>query len=146
MKKEAYEKIVEYFTENEGIFSYCVEELDSYNGCLGDSRYYEMETLNEFYCGREPLEILQRAYFGHDNDTYTTDSHGNRTYGEFNPNRDYFAFNGYGNLVSSDYRDYSEYLCENIIEQMSEYRCYIDTISCDDELNSLFDELEEEED
>lgn len=138
------EKIIKYFEENEELFNRCMEELDSYNGYLGDSRYYEMEYLNEFYSNTEPIELLQRAYYGRDDDTYTTDSSGNKTYGEFNPNRDYFYYNGYGNLVSSDYKDYTGYLDSYAIEAMSENRYYIDSIEDDDELAALFDELEEE--
>lgn len=143
-RNEAIKKIIEYFEENESIFNECIEELDSYNGYLGDDRYYEMEMLNEFYNGVDPIEILQRAYFGRDDDTWTTDSSGNKTYGEFNPNRDYFTYNGYGNLVSTDYKDYSYKLDEYAIESMFENRSYIDTIESDDELTALFDELEEE--
>lgn len=136
------EKIIAYFEENEEIFNSCIEELDSYNGYLNDNRYYEMEYLNEFYSNTEPIELLQRAYFGRDDDTYTTDSSGNKTYGEFNPNRDYFYYNGYGNLVSSDYKDYTGYLDEYVVEAMSENRYYIDSIENDEELSKLFDELE----
>ena len=56
------------------------------------------------------------------------------------------AYNGYGNLVSTDYKDYSAHLDEYAIEEMSENRCYIDTIESDSELSSLFDELEQEGD
>ena len=143
MKENTIKKIIEYFEENESVFNECIEELDAYNGYLCDDRYYEMEMLNEFYNGVDPIEILQRAYFGRDNDTWTTDSSGNKTYGEFNPNRDYFTYNGYGNLVSSDYKDYSHKLDEWAIEAMSENRIYIDAIESDDELAALFDGLEE---
>ena len=98
-------EIIAYFEENEEIFNACIEELDSYNGYLNDNRYYEMEMLNEFYNGTDPIELLQRAYYGRDDDTWTIDASGNKTYGEFNPNRDYFYYNGHGNLVSSDYKD-----------------------------------------
>lgn len=145
MNKTTVQKIIEFFKENEKLFNSCIEELDSYNGYLNDSRYYEMELLNEFYQGTEPLEILRRAYFGRDDDTWTTDSSGNKTYGEFNPNRDYFTYNGYGNLVSTDYKDYSSYLDEYAIEAMSENRSYIDTIESDDDLAALFNELEQNE-
>lgn len=138
------EKIIEYFRTNEETFNACMEELDSYNGYLGDNRYYEMEMLNEIYHSSDPIEILQRAYFGRDDDNWTTDSSGNKTYGEFNPNRDYFYFNGYGNLVSSDYKDYSAFLDEYVIDVMSENRSYIDNIDSDIELSALFDELENE--
>lgn len=136
------EKIIKYFEENESIFNQCVEELDGYNGWLGDNRYYEMEYLNEFYQGVEPIEILWRAYYGRDEDSWTTDSSGNKQYGEFNPNREYFTYNGYGNLISTDYKDYSAHLDRYIIESMSECRNYIDMIECDDELKALFDELD----
>lgn len=134
--------IIEYFENNEDSFNDCIEELDNYNGYLGDDRYYSMDELNEFYRDTEPLEILYRAYYGRDDDTWTTDSNGNKIYGEFNPNREYFYYNGYGNLVSSDYKDYSLLLDRYAIEAMSENRSYIDSIDNDEELTALFDELE----
>lgn len=137
-------KIIEYFNNNEDTFNKCIEELDSYNGYLNDDRYYLMEELNELYNGQEPIEILYRAFYGRDDDTYTTDSSGNKTYGEFNPNREYFYFNGYGNLVSSNYKDYSYKLDHYFIESLSENRQYIDSIDNNDELTKMFDELEEE--
>ena len=134
--------IIEYFENNEDIFNDCMEELDSYNGYLGDDRYYSMDELDEFYRDSDPLEILRRAYYGRDDDTWTTDNNGNKTYGEFNPNRDYFYYNGYGNLVSSDYKDYSGMLEPFAIEVMRENRDYIDSIDDNEELSDLFDELE----
>lgn len=145
MKEQTIKKILEYFDSNEEIFNQCIEELDSYNGFLSDDRYYEMEMLKDFYHGIDPIELLQRAYYGRDDDTWTTDSRGDKTYGEFNPNRDYFYYNGYGNLVSSNYKDYSAHLDERAIELMSEHRQYIDTIDNNIELSVLFDELEEDE-
>ena len=139
------EKIIIYFKEHEKLFNDCIEELDSYNGYLGDDRYYYMDELDELYNSTEPSEILRRAYYGRDDDTYMTDASGNRTYGEFNPNREYFYFNGYGNLVSSDYKDYSDKLDEWAIEAMSENRYYIDSIDSDAELSELFDQLENEQ-
>lgn len=135
--------IIAYFEENNDIFADCIEELDSYNGYLGDDRYYSMDELDEFYNGVEPSEILRRAFYGYDSETYTTDSSGNREYGAFNPNRDYFTYNGYGNLVSSDYKDYSDKLDRYAVEEMSENRYYIDSIESDGDLAALFDELEE---
>lgn len=137
-------KIIAYFEENENTFNECIEELDAYNGYLCDDRYYSMDELNEFYSGSTPIEILQRAYFGRDDDTWHTDASGNKIYGEFNPNRDYFTFNGYGNLVSSDYKDYSHKLDEYFVDALLENRSYIDTIESDEELAALFDELENE--
>lgn len=145
-KKRTTEAIIidisTYFSENEDIFNDCIEELDGYNGCLGDDRHYSMDELDEIYRGSDPLEILRRAYYGRDDDAYATDSSGYKTYGEFNPNRDYFYYDGYGNLVSSDYKDYSAHLDLYAVEAMSENRSYIDSIDNDEELAALFDELE----
>ena len=135
------ESIIQYFRENEDVFNECIEELDSYNGYLGDDRYYEMEMINEFYMNTDPIDILYRAFYGHD-DTYTIDKYGDREYGEFNPNRDYFRYNGYDNLVSTDYKDYSNHLDKYFIEALLENRIYIDSIDYDDTLTELFDELE----
>lgn len=142
-KEEITAAIIEWFEANEDEFNAAIEELDSYNGYLGDDRYYSMDELDELYSGTEPTEILRRAFYGYDEDTYNTDSHGNREYGAFNPNRDYFTYNGYGNLVSADYKDYSGHLDHWTIESMSENRRYIDTIDDNDELSELFDALEE---
>lgn len=135
--------IIDFFRANEDIYNDAMEELDSYNGYLGDDRYYSMDELDELYSGAEPCELLRRAYYGHDEEAYTTDSSGNKTYGEFNPNREYFRYNGYGNLVSADYKDYSGQLDNYAVESMSENRPYIDSIEHSDELAALFDELEE---
>lgn len=145
MKDTIIEKIIDFFKENEELFNSCIEELDGYNGFLGDNRYYPMEELNELYRDTEPLEMLYRVFYGRDDDTWTTDAHGEKSYGEFNPNRDYFYYNGYGNLVSSDYKDYSAYLDHYTIEDMSNNRRWIDSIEDDEELSALFDELEEDE-
>lgn len=143
--EEVTADIIQYFKENEEVFNDCIEELDSYNGYLDDNRYYSMDELDEFYNGVQPSEILFRAFYGYDSETYTTDGSGNREYGAFNPNRDYFTYNGYGNLVSADYKDYSAYLDNYTIEAMSENRDYIDTIEDNEELAELFNELEQVE-
>ena len=134
--------IIEYFKNNEDVFNDCMEELDGYNGYLGDDRYFSMDELDELYNGTEPSEILRQAFYGYDEETYTTDRDGNKTYGAFNPNRDYFRYNGYGNLVSADYKDYTGMLDKYAVESMSENRLYVDSIEQSDELAALFDELE----
>lgn len=134
--------IIKYFENNEDIFNDCIEELDSYNGYLSDDRYYSMDELDELHNGIEPSELLRRAFFGYDEETYTTDRDGDKTYGAFNPNREYFRYNGYGNLVSADYKDYTGMLDKYAVESMSENRSYIDTIDDNEELSALFDELE----
>ena len=141
-KEAIYSDIINFFEENTDVFNECIEQLDSWNGYLNDDHYYSMDELDEFYRDSDPSEILRRAFYGYDADTWTTDSSGNKSYGEFNPNRDYFKFNGYGNLVSTDYSDYSDYLCKNTVEDMAENRDEIDAIDENSELSELFDELE----
>lgn len=134
--------IVAYFEDNEEEYNAAIEELDGYNGYLNDDRYYSMDDFNELHNGLQPDELLRRAFYGYDEDTYTTDRDGNKTYRAFNPNRNYFRYNGYGNLVSTDYKDYSAHLDEWAIQAMSENRYYIDSIENSEELTALFDELE----
>lgn len=144
-KESIIKKIVAWFEENKDVFNDCIEELDSYNGYLGDDRYYSMDELDELYNGTETSEVLRRAFYGYDEETYHTDSHGEREYGPFNPNRDYFRFNGYGNLVSANYKDYSAQIDHYAVEEMAENRDEISTIDDNEELSAMFDELEEVE-
>lgn len=143
--EEVTADIIAFFKDNEDIFNEAIEDLDAYNGYLGDNRYYTMDELDELYTGTEPSEILRRAFYGYDEETYITDGSGDREYGQFNPNRDFFTYNGYGNLVSADYKDYTGSLDKYAIEAMSENRHYIDSIEQSDELAALFDELENTE-
>lgn len=141
-KSSTIDRIIEYFNDNEDTFNECIEELDAWNGYLGDDRYYEMYELDEIYHDTDPSELLARAYYGYDEDSYTIDKYDQKHHDGFNPNRDYFRYNGYGNLVSADYKDYSDHIDHYAIEQMSQYRNHIDAIDDNDELAALFDELE----
>ena len=143
MKENIISRIIEFFKYNGDLFNACIEELDNYNGYLGDDRYYEMEEIDELYRDADPSYLLERAFYGHDEDTWTTDAEGGITYGEFSPNRAYFFYNGYGNLVSTDYKDYSAHLDSYAIEAMQDNRPHIYTIENYKELEALFDELEE---
>lgn len=131
--EEVTADIIAFFKDNEDIFNEAIEDLDAYNGYLEDNRYYTMDELDELYTGTEPSEILRLAFYGHDAEVCG--------YGQFNPNRAYFTYNGYGNLVSADYKDYTDYLDEYAIEAINENRRYIDSIEQSDELAALFDEL-----
>lgn len=77
-KEEIVNDILGYLRDNEDDFVELMEELDSWNGYLGDDRWYDMDELNELFVGTEPIEILQRAYFGIDNDDWTSDHHGEK--------------------------------------------------------------------
>lgn len=130
--------IINYFHDTPDIFGEAVEQLDAYNGFLCDDRYYDMDELDDLYNDAPASEILCRAYYGHDEDDYTTDASGHRSYAPFCPNRDYFRFDGYGNLVSSNYKDYSDRLAVCTVEMMLENLDEIDAIAENDELAELF--------
>ena len=140
--KEMLEQAQSYFEDNEEIFIQVIEELDSWNGYLGDDRYFEMDELYDFYSvnNREVFDnLLNRIYYGHDADNWHTDSHGEKEYGEFCPNRNYFTYNGYGNLVSTDYKDYSSYLTKSFVEAVYDNQSHL---TIPEELQEIFDEYD----
>lgn len=142
---EMLEQAQSYFEDNEEIFIQVIEELDSWNGYLGDDRYFEMDALYDFYAvnNREAFDnLLNRIYYGHDEDNYTVDQHGDKNYGEFCPNRNYFTYNGYGNLVSTDYKDYSSYLTKSFVEAVYDNQSHI---TIPEELQEIFDEYDNQE-
>lgn len=151
--KEMLERVQSYFEDNEEAFIQVIEELDSYNGYLGDDRYYSMEELADFNIPaftnanmREASEafdnLLNRIYYGHDEDNWHTDSHGEKEYGEFCPNREYFTYNGYGNLVSTDYKDYSSYLTKSFVEEVYDNQNHL---TVPEEVQEIFDEYDNQE-
>lgn len=139
------ERVIKWFEDNEDVFNDCIEELDGWNGYLGDDRYYSMDELSELYRDTDPIELLNRAYFGYDSESWTVDSYGQKHYDSFNPNRDYFTFNGYGNFVSADYKDYSDHLDEYFIKALNENRAYIWTVERNSELSELLDSLDDDD-
>ena len=82
-RSEVIADIIEWFNDNEDVFYTCMEALDWYNGYLGDDRYYDMDDLDELYSGQPASEILARAFYGYDAETWHTDSSGDRVYGPF---------------------------------------------------------------
>ena len=142
--KTLAETLIDYYRENEDDFNHDIEELDSWNGYLGDRRLMLMDELDEFYQGKEATEILMRAYFGHDDDTWH-DENGERVHGEFNPNRDYFYFNGYGNLVSTDYKDYSDYLDLDYVQDIVDNYGHLDLSEGAQEIIDNYDEEGEDD-
>ena len=130
------EMLMELFENNEGLFNSTIEELDSYNGYLGDDRYYSMDELPELLGGLDTIDLLNRAYFGRDDDSYHTNAHGEKEYSSFDPNREYFYFNGYGNLVSSDFKDYSYHLDDYFIDAVIENQ---NNLYLDDEVTEILE-------
>ena len=134
--------ILAYFRENEKVFNECIEELDNYNGYLSNDRWYNMDDLPEIVDTSDAVALLNRAYFGDDLDDWHTDENGQKHYNSFNPTRNYFCFNGYGNLQSSNWKDYRDHMDAYVVRQMDQYRSKVDSIDDDETLAALFDELE----
>lgn len=138
-REEAKKALTELFENDSELFNNTIEELDSYNGYLGDDRYYSMEELDELYADTDPTEILNRAFFGYDGDY--TDKDGNYTE-PFNPNKPYFTFNGYGNLVSAYYKDYSAHLDDYFLDELIDNANHL---YLENEVREIIDDIGEEE-
>lgn len=67
----------------------------------GDNYIYRMDEFNDIMASYSPLDLAFRVFYG----------------GDFNPNHNYFWYNGYGNLCSSDYVDDCPYICESEIAE-----------------------------
>lgn len=63
-----------------------VNALSSWDGSFEECQWYDMDELDDFLSGSTPTEILNMGWFG--------------SKSGFNPNRDYFKFDAYENLVS----------------------------------------------
>lgn len=95
------------------------EQIDSYNGFLGDDRYYPMDELDEFVNieGKSVLEVL---------DMFA---------GDFDSNDDYFQFGIYG-ISSTNSRDYVSLLgASEITEQIEDNINQVDN----EDLSVIFD-------
>lgn len=142
-EKEIRTELKDLFEEDEALFNETIEELDSYNGYLGDDRYYFMEDLTN-YIDTSDLwnSLIYHIFYGRDDDCYITNSQGKKEYSQFNPNREYYYYDAYGNLVSSDDKDYSTYLNNYFIDELlNNY----DFLYLDADVEALLDELENAE-
>lgn len=112
------EKLLQYFCDHDEEFIEVIESLDNYSGILGDRRCYPMDELDELFYGTKPIDLANRMFYGYD-DEYESRS-------QFCPNREFFYINGYGNLVSTDEQDYSDFLDEYFCEQVVKYAADIE--------------------
>lgn len=142
--KTLAEALFEYYQQNKEDFNHDIEELDSLNGWLGDDKIIPMDKLDKIFQGKDATEILRRAYSGHDDDNWHEEN-GERVYGEFNPNRDYVYFNRDGNLVSTDYRDYSDFLDDNFVQTIIDEKSNLDLSDGAYEIIENYDEEGEDD-
>ena len=106
-----------------------VGQLNSLNGSFENYVLYNMDDFDEIIGeGYTPTELAERIFFG-----------------DFNPNGDYFFFNGYANLESIyewEMEDHFEPILDEIIDSMI-YN-YDDLYIDNDNLNDLIGEYLEE--
>lgn len=125
-REDVLNDIKTVFDNDNDLFNDCLEELDDHNSYLYDDRWIGMEEFNDCMCGQSPLDIILSIDLEN-----------------FNPRDWYFRYDGYGHAVSSNHKDYSDWLSMSTIEDFAEHRNKIHSISSDSELNELYDELEE---
>ena len=109
-----------------------VNEINSWDGYLEYLQVYPMDEFDASLEGFSPLEIANKIYFGN-----------------FNPNHEYFRFNGYANLESLDeydveeeIKEYAFEIAQRTVELYEEgHLSYLDS----EVLEILEDEEEEEE-
>lgn len=112
-----------------------------------DNALEEMEYLDELAeCGNDwskPSYILARAFYGCRYSRFANEP-GHKSE-EFNPNDEYFTFNGYGNLVSVNEFDWANYWASILDE-----RAYIEYAEREGHLEEIAEvlgiEIDEDED
>ena len=106
-RQYVYDLAVEELKDENSFIEAC-EELDSYNGFLGDDKIYNMEDFDDLMSGKSPLEIAQEI----EGNNFSTDD-------------DYFQFTMYGvESVNDKYDAYSSYygveeVLDNLIDNYS---------------------------
>ena len=102
-----------------------------------DSVLEDMEYLEEMCsCGGDwanPIYVLQRAFHGYRYSRFANDG---REREPFNPNDEYFTFNGYGNLVSVSKHDWAHYWASAVDEDN-----YIDAAEDEGRLGEIAEAL-----
>lgn len=122
-----YERFAEYFAEQGNAEQVAIYNEWAYN--TGHEPVNFMEEFDEICAGFTPMDIVLKARFG-----------------DFNPNHDYFTFDGYANLESIE--NVAEWL-EDYVDDMvdyfeSHYRDLANVIgTC--EAGALYEEDEDEE-
>ena len=137
------EQAIRTYVENlsNGELVELLQYMNGYDGCFGDSVYYDMAEFDDIMSNYTPMGIAQMICFGD----------------YFSPNDEYFRFNAYGNLESADWSDVkleAEDLKDDIIDHLVNYyrggTPWIELdhlVDADDDtlFDDYFEEVEEEE-
>ena len=112
---------------------YCIA-VRNYDGEIMDA--YEMEEWANN--SGDTIGILNRFFFGSDDMNASE-------YASANPNRNYFTFNGYGNIVSFDYiyNEFSDEFYHVDAEDLAEYIVENEDCFCNSDLLGILGDEEE---
>ena len=123
-KVEAIKNIIEDMDESDAVAlhnEYCYE-TNNY-----DDEIIEMERFDEICEGMTPSDIANHIF-----------------YGDFNPNHDYFHFNGYGNFESTDYPTDWIYPGD-IAREVVDRECAFENDEIQEEIDSWSEDEDEED-
>lgn len=136
-REEIIDDIYDYIKSDGDLASVLAEQL----GCVnGDELWRDMDEFDSVLDGYSPSEIVSMTFHGGDI------SWEGEIRGEFNPNAEYFKFNDYGNLVSSDWANYSSYFTKEAVEDLAnEHWWHLDLPKDLAEMFEELDELDEDE-
>lgn len=109
--------------------------------CYDTNRYddeiMDAYTMEEWVTNsNDTMNILNRFYFGSDEEREGTSA---------NPNRNYFTFNGYGNIISFDYiyNSYTEEFSYIFVDELIDYIIENENAFGVDEIAEILEEIED---
>ena len=116
-KQYVYDKAIEVLEEDEDAFVEACEELDNWDGFLGDSRCESMDMIDEFF--NKPSELLYQM-------------------NDFNPTDSYFYFTVYGVSTTDDKHEvYSDdFSADDVLDELIDNYSHVD-LTENSELNEL---------
>lgn len=100
-------RMIDYWKSHNGSFSQVCEELDSYDGFLGDDRLYPMDELDDLLGDKKPSEVLQMVdtdNFNYNDDFFYCDVYGIRSTDE----KEYFSYVDYSEVFDKLIDDYGK--------------------------------------
>ena len=116
-RQYVYDKAIEILEEDEDAFVEACEELDNWDGFLGDSRCESMDMIDEFF--NKPSELLDQM-------------------NDFNPTDSYFYFTVYGVSTTDDKHEvYSDdFSADDVLDALIDNYNHVD-LTENSELNEL---------
>ena len=117
-------KIRIYFNTNKTELFEIVSQINSYDSSLQHLEFLYMEDLDMHLDGLTPTDIANKIFFG-----------------DFNPNHEYFRFNGYENLESFDEWELNKELFDNIDEIIERIIDLKDEIELPEEIEDILENI-----